>query len=62
MTERLRDALQNLVDVLDQIMAHPEYHRVFTIAHVHGGAYRGPNWAEALSEAKAALKEGEGDA
>lgn len=60
-TEKIRAALQALVDRLDAIADHPEFGRVFTMAVVHGYEYRGPNWGQPLAEAKKVLAEEAGD-
>ena len=54
------DALRGLVDRLDEISAHPAFQSVWTLHHVHGGVYDGPNWVEALERARKALEEAGG--
>ena len=56
-TAPLREALQGLVDRLDEIAANDEFKSVWTLHYVHGGVYRGPNWVDALERARAALNE-----
>jgi len=51
----LREALQGLVDRLDEIAANDEFKSVWTLHHVHGGRYAGPTWVDALERARAAL-------
>ena len=53
--ERLREALQALVEKLDEIAADRGFQSIFTLYAVHGGDYRGPNWLDALSRARAVL-------
>ena len=55
MSDKLREALQGLVDRLDEISADPEFRSVWTLHMVHVGNYRGPNWVDALERARAAL-------
>jgi hypothetical protein len=52
---RLREALQGLVDRLDEIHAHPAYNGMISSYHVHGGVYDGPSWEEPLERARAVL-------
>ena len=56
-----REALQNLVERLDEIHAHPEFKSVWTMYAVHGGQYRGPTWVDALEAARVVLKSGGDD-
>ena len=49
------DALRALVAKLEAIIAHPSYKAVFAIAMLHGQPYDGPDYAEELKRAKAAL-------
>jgi hypothetical protein len=51
----LNEALEGLVNRLDEIAADPEFKSVWTLHHVHGGDYRGPTWVDALAKARAAL-------
>jgi hypothetical protein len=53
--DEVRAALKGLVDKLDEIAAHPAFKGVWTLYHVHGGVYDGPNWVEALERARKAL-------
>lgn len=48
-------ALRALVDRIDEINKHPDFHSVFFSAYVHGVKYTGPTWNEPLTNAKAAL-------
>ena len=52
---RLAQALNGLVDRLDETNASPEFKSVWTLHHVHGGRYAGPTWVDALERARAAL-------
>ena len=54
---KLEAALGGLVERLDEINAHPEFKSVWTLHHVHGGRYSGPNWVEPLEAARAVLSE-----
>jgi hypothetical protein len=54
-TTRLREALQGLVDRLDEIHANPAYKSVWTVNQLHAGPYTGPTYVEALARARAAL-------
>ena len=58
--ERLREALQGLVDRLDEIHADPAYKSVWTVNQIHVGPYTGPTYVEALARARAALKAARG--
>jgi|HubBroStandDraft_6_1064221.scaffolds.fasta_scaffold7376516_1 hypothetical protein len=58
MTDRVRTALQGLVDRLDEIAADPDFKTMATLYYTHLGDYRGPTWVDALKEAKSALREG----
>jgi hypothetical protein len=49
-------ALRALVEKLDEINAHPAFKSVWTLHHVHGGVYDGPNWVTELERAKKALE------
>lgn len=53
--DEVRAALKGLVEKLDEIAAHPAFKGVWTLYHVHGGVYDGPNWVEALERARKAL-------
>jgi hypothetical protein len=57
MSDRVREALQRLVDRLDQIADDPDFKTMATLYYTHLGDCRGPNWADALKEARAALAE-----
>lgn len=50
---RVREALRNLVAKLDAI--EPHVSNVCAIAQVHGVPYTGPNWADEIAAARAAL-------
>jgi len=51
----LRGALERLVVKLDAIAVDPSHLGIIALAHAHGVRYTGPNWAEELTAAKAAL-------
>ena len=49
---KVRDALKQLIDRLDQVHADPAYKSVWTQYHNHGGRYAGPTYTEALAKAR----------
>jgi hypothetical protein len=51
----VREALSALVAKLEQIHRSPDFVGVFAMYQNHGLRYQGPNWAEELGRAKAAL-------
>lgn len=51
----IREALRELVAKLEQIQASPEYGGIWCFLEAHGVRYKGPNWADALDNARAAL-------
>lgn len=53
--EDLLAAARGLADRLDEIMAHPSYRSVFTLAAVHGTPYNGPSWEQHLIDLRAAI-------
>jgi hypothetical protein len=48
--------LEALVTKLDEILAHPAYKGVFTLAHVHGMSYKGPKFDAEYDAARAYLE------
>jgi hypothetical protein len=54
---QLRDALQSLVDRLDQIHDDPAFKSVRTVNQANVGPYTGPTYVEALDQARAVLLE-----
>jgi hypothetical protein len=53
----LREALEGLVNRLDEIHADPAYKSVWTVHQIHVGPYRGPTYVDALARAREALKQ-----
>ena len=51
----MREALEGLVDRLDQIHDDPAYRSVWTSYMIHGGRYDGPTYVDALARAREAL-------
>jgi len=47
---------QALVDIMHLIMERPDYHGVWTTAHMHGMVYCGPTWEMELKALEAALE------
>jgi len=52
---KLYVALQTLIVKMDEVHASPEYRGVWTLYHVHGGEYEGPNYVKEIETAKKAL-------
>ena len=44
-----------LISKLDAINADPQFQSVFTMAHIHGTPYTGPNWVDEVDNARAAI-------
>lgn len=51
----LAGAALRLADRLDEIMTHPSYENVFTMAAVRGNPYSGPSWEQPLGDLRDAL-------
>ena len=54
----LRKKAEALVAKLDEIHENRSYRGVWSMAHVHGVIYSGPNYETELEELRKALKEG----
>ena len=54
---KLEAALGGLVQRIDEIGNDPDFKTMQTVFYTHGFKYGGPSWAEALEEARAALKD-----
>ena len=54
--ERLKSSLECLVNKLDAIGNDPQFNGIFSLHHIHGGRYTGPNWSEELQCARDAIK------
>jgi uncharacterized coiled-coil protein SlyX len=56
---RLRECLKRLVDKLCVVHEDEQYKAVWMLWMIHNGPYNGPQYADELKAAAAALKEGE---
>lgn len=52
-----REALQALVNKLDEISKHSSFVGVFQNAWIHGQVYNGPTWEPELKNARKTLEE-----
>lgn len=52
----VRTALQALVDKLTAIEGDKSFQGIWTYLHVHGYEYTGPDWRDALDDARQALR------
>lgn len=57
MTER--EALKRLVTVLTAVENSPSFQGIWGFLHAHGYKYAGPDWRDALADARATLSHGE---
>lgn len=48
-------AARKMAARLDEIMEHPSYQNVFTMAAVHGNPYSGPSWEQPLNDLRSAI-------
>ena len=56
MADDIAEALQQLVDRLDEVHEHPAYKSVWTLYVIHGMRYDGPTYVDALAKARKALQ------
>jgi hypothetical protein len=54
--KRYRNALEKLVDKIEEVCDHDSFKGVFEVSYIHGFKYDGPTFTESLKEAKALLK------
>jgi hypothetical protein len=59
--EQMREALADLVNVLDKIHADPNYQAVWQLNQLHHGPYCGPQYDAELNRARKALADGTGE-
>ncbi len=56
MAADIAEALQGLVNRLDEVHEHPAYKNVWTLYVIHGMRYDGPTYVDALAKARKALQ------
>lgn len=59
MTTQTETALRNLVDKLTAVEKDTSFQGIWGFLHVHGYRYTGPDWRDALADARLALNVGE---